>query len=114
MPTLYHYTSRGNAQMVSKMGELLPGASGGVYATPDLYDTGADALDRLAIPRTTPEMVFVWFAEYTDMALDEGDISDVEPLRSEGRLIRRGGGAEIHIPGRVDVSHARILSLRSP
>jgi hypothetical protein len=114
VPWLHHYTSRSNAQEIANLGHLMPGVSGGVYVTPDLYDQGAAALDRLSIPSTSPEVVLIWSAEYGELNLDERDISEVEPLRIEGRLVRRGGGAEMHVPGRVDVTDARILLLRSP
>jgi hypothetical protein len=114
LPWVYHYTSRQNAQVISNDGELRPGASGGVYVSPDLYDRGAEALDRLAIPHTSPEMVFIWFADYAVLAVDEDDVSEVEQYRQEGRITRRGGGTEIHVPGYVDVAGARLLELRSP
>lgn len=45
----YHYTSRQGAQDIISTGLLQLNANGALYLTPDVYEYGAEAANRLAI-----------------------------------------------------------------
>lgn len=102
------------AQGVAIDRELFPGMSGGVYVSPDLYDTGFIAADRLSITEKTIKIYLALQLDYVELDVDENDVEPAQPQRRDGRLVRKGGGAELHILGGVAVVDAPVLQLREP
>jgi hypothetical protein len=109
---LYHYTSREHAQGIRIAGVLLPSQKhNAVYLSPDLYDKGEEAANRLAIQDKPVEMVFAV------PLLSEQEIISFErvrKVRKRGQIIRQGGGAEVLFQKRVPVHGVFVLCLRNP
>jgi hypothetical protein len=99
-----HYTSREGAQGIAAVGYVVPGRSGIVWLTKDLYTFGADAADRLGIVNKPVEVAFLVSPSPSAVV---GPFV-VEPVREPGgRLdvnpIRRGLGTEYRIMSSVAV-----------
>jgi hypothetical protein len=122
MSFLFHYTTRAGAQAIKIEGVLRPGASGWVYLTPDAYDTGWIAAQRLATHPDHPrEVVFAIERESIERACSlagettalEAEL--VEPLYLDGRLMRGGGGAEVKIATSVPIPREAVtFACRTP
>lgn len=112
MPEHYfHYTSREFAQSIVSAQRLSPGESGVVYVTTELYDKGADAMNRLAIDGKSVEVVGMIPGALIG-ALVAGP---VYPTRdASGRLWRRGGGTQILFPGELPAAGIKWLALSPP
>lgn len=92
MSLLFHYTNRRGAQEIAISGEVRPGATGVLYVTPDLYDSGAAAADKLGITGKAVEVVLG--SASWDAARDVR-IRVAMPVRDGGRVVRSGGGGEV-------------------
>jgi hypothetical protein len=97
VPVLFHYTSRAAAQSILISGKLEPGISGWAYLTPDTYDTGWQAAQRLATPAGQPrEVAFALPQEQIEQICTAAGYSDdlsphlVEPVYLDGELLRPG------------------------
>ena len=56
-PTLRHYTTRRAGRAIEEDGQIVPGRSGKIWVTPDRYDSGGEAMKRLALNKE-PEGFF--------------------------------------------------------
>lgn len=109
----YHYTSRESAQNIYCLGVLLPGLSGNIYLTTDLYAVGTEASQKLAIVGKPVELAF---------SLQANQIKHnpksrlVQPLRGpNGAIRRKGGGLELTVSSQISIFNDTIaLSLREP
>ena len=85
-----------------------------------MYDRGREAREALAIPGGPVEVVLVVDTEdVRRTALLTGDHLTprmVRPIRlgTAGRLILRGGGAEVFLRGTVECAQVRALALAVP
>jgi hypothetical protein len=106
----YHYTSRQSAQDIACGGQLKPGRSGSVYLTPQVYASGIDAADYLAIMGKPVEIG----VEVDIQGL--GSPSPAHQLRdASGAITRRGGGLEIKVSSTLPISNpAKWMSLIEP
>ena len=118
MPDYYfHYTSRPAAQGIANARRMEAGASGFIFVTPDVYQSGAEAADRLSIPsgRSIDAVALIPAASLTTMSpIPPGSL--VWPLTNpvNGRTERRGGGAEILVPGPLPATDVCWLTLSPP
>lgn len=126
----FHYTSRVAAQLIIAADQLSPGAGGAVYLTDEVYATGAEAAQQLAIPVTGPVAVtlsgtvlltkpvevvcLIPAARIPDIA--PGQAEDVDALRDPRtkEVIYLGGGRQFRYPRPIDVAGLRWLPLGSP
>jgi hypothetical protein len=105
---IFHYTNPASAQGISIERVIQPGRSGNVWVSPELYDQGAVAANRLAI---------MGKAVTTVIAIDLEGLPPpklVTPIRLGGGLTRDGGGLEIKIRGSLAVPKAHFLQLNEP
>jgi hypothetical protein len=105
---IFHYTNPVGAQGIAIERAIQPGRSGSVWVSPELYDQGAIASNRLAI---------VGKAVTTVIAIDLEALPPptfVIPIRLGGGLARDGGGLEIKIRGSLAVPRAHFLQLNEP
>jgi len=105
---IFHYTTLEGAQGISLGQVIEPGRSGSVWVTPELYDRGAEAANRLAIMAKAVSRV---------VAMDLAGLppaTNVIPVRLGGGLRREGGGLEIKLSGSVSASMMRFLQLNEP
>lgn len=109
IPRLYHYTSREGGQGILVTRQIYGGKTGKVYLTPELYDSGAKAANRLAILDKPVELVFAIEHHGTTIA-----VSRVRRIRRRGRLVRHGGGVEAARPTPVPTGDAPVLLLQNP
>ena len=112
MPDQYfHYTSREFAQSIVSAQRLSPGASGVVYTTNELYEKGAEAMNRLAIDGKPIEVVGLIPRSLIGARVPEPvfPISD-----ASGRLWRRGGGTQILFAGALPGAEIKWLALSPP
>jgi hypothetical protein len=56
-PMLRHYTTRRAGRAIEEDGQIVPGRSGQIWVTPDRYDSGVEAMKRLALDKE-PEGFF--------------------------------------------------------
>lgn len=111
---LYHYTSRELAQNIYCLGKLLPGLSGNIYLTTDLYAIGTEASQKLAIEGKPVELAFS--LPDSNIKIYVSKPRRVQPLRGPKGVIRRkGGGLELTISRGINIVNETIaLSLREP
>lgn len=112
MPDYYfHYTSRQAAQGIRSAGRIEARAAGSIYLTPDVYEQGADATDALAIDGKPIEVVGL----VPVALLGKFAIQPVPPLYdARGRVLRKGGGSQVRIPGPLPGSAVLWLALSPP
>lgn len=113
----FHYTSRPAAQGIANARRIEAGASGVIFVTPDVYQTGTEATDRLSIPkgRSIDVVGVIPVASLvTTSPVPGGRL--VWPLSDPvtGRTERSGGGVEILVPGPVPAMDVRWLALSPP
>ena len=114
MPDFYfHYTSREAAQGIGSAGRVEAGASGEIYLTPDVYEHGTRAADALAIEGKPIEMVALIPGS---SLMQRSPVSLVLPIYDplSGRLRRKGGGVQLHLPGPIAGTDVRWLSVSPP
>ena len=95
----YHYTSRYAAQNIISTGRLSPSAGGVVFLTPDLYRSGAEAANRLAIIGKPAEV---------RLEIPLNRLAAMSPLTSvqiytQFGLFREGQGHEFTVDRPIDV-----------
>ena len=118
MPDCYfHYTSRPAAQGIANARRMEAGASGFIFVTPDVYERGTEAADRLSIPKgRSVDVVAVILAASlgTGSPIPPGSL--VLPLSDPvtGLTERRGGGAELLVSGPIPATDVRWLALSPP
>ena len=82
-----------------------------VYITTDLYEQGADAMNRLAIEGKPVEVVGLIPGALIGALVAE----PVFPIRdANGRLWRRGGGTQILFTGELPAAGIKWLALSPP
>jgi hypothetical protein len=117
---VFHHTSTAAAQQIALAGVLQPGRGGVLYFTWDLFSSGAEAADRLSIIGKPVEAMIAIDRQAVELiATGSGDDLTpqvVRPIRLglQGELIRRGGGAEITLAGKVAVNPLRLYSMLMP
>lgn len=112
----YHYTSRYFAQNIWCMG-VLNSPHGINYLTPDLYKSGAEAAQALAIQGKPVEVG----CTITDDVIREalGGIPSVEPIGGlthpeTGEWFRRGGGNQMRVPAPIPLNPSDWIVLDLP
>jgi len=110
----FHYTSRQAAQGITASGGLIPGPGGVIYVSPDLYSTGSEVTDRLAIAGKPVEIVGLIPDAALPQPLPPSRV--VLPLHHPvtGVIERHGGGAELRIPGPVHLPQWWWLGVAPP
>lgn len=111
----YHHTSRLAAQNIVCTGIILPGTSGFVFLSTELYATGAAAADALGITAKALEIAF----EISSNPPPPGLLApaQVVPIVSpSGAVLRRGGGPEVRTPNPISAppNAAKWITLREP
>ena len=107
----YHYTSREFAQSIDSAGRLSPGAKGVVYITTELYEKGAEAVNRLAIEGKPIEVVGL----IPEALIGARAVAPVIPITDgNGRLWRSGGGTQILITETIPSAEIKWLALSPP
>lgn len=118
MAWFFHYTSHAHVQAMRRSGRMRPGVSGKVFLTPDLYDQGCVAADRLSTDHAVPRQMLVAFDQEAIENLDgvtELMIGLVEPIYLGDALYTTGGGHEVTISAEVPVTDVTlVLRLRDP
>jgi hypothetical protein len=101
VPHYYHYTSRQFAQDIGCTGQLKPGQSGFVYLTVQVYASGIDAADKLALTGKPIEIGI-------EVDIPGAGLSPtrVPPIRDpSGAFLRKGGGTELRVPWPVPIGN---------
>jgi hypothetical protein len=112
----YHYTSRYFAQNIYCMG-VLNSPHGINYLTPDLYNSGGEAAQALAISGKPVEVGCIIPHDAVSAAL--GSIPPIEPIGGlthpeTGEWFRRGGGNEMVVPAPIRLNPSDWIVLDSP
>ncbi len=88
-----HYTDEAGRQGIERLGLITPSADGRVYLTPDSYDSGRAARERLSLTRT-PTGYFT---------IPDENLSGVsEPEFVEAHRALPGGGVEVSVTHPID------------
>jgi hypothetical protein len=93
-----HYTDDPGRHGIERVGLITRSADGRVYLTPDPYESGEVARDRLALQRTPTG----YFEVPEERLHGLSQPRQVEPHRGA-----RGGGTEVHVMHSVDARGLR-------
>lgn len=110
----YHYTSRERAQAIICAGRIDPGPSGKIYLSTEIYVSGQQAANDLAIT-SKPVEVFVVIPDHP-LIPSLSAVTLVSPIIAApiGMPLRRGGGGEVSCPGPIAIIEDKWLSVREP
>lgn len=114
----YHYTSRQFAQDIHCSGRL-DSPTGVNYLTPDFFESGAEAVQALAITRKPVEVAFIIAEHAVSQAIAPGAIpasTPVGPITNPvtGLIVRKGTGMEIRIQNPIPLNPLQCVNLVSP
>lgn len=115
MPNYYfHYTSREAAQSTGSVGRIEAGASGWIYVSPDVYGSGTEVVDRLAIQGKPIDLVALIPESRITSPIPPGRI--VLPIYHPltGRVERKGGGVELLVRGPLASGGFQWMALSIP
>lgn len=90
-----HYTDEAGRQGIERLGLITPSLDGLVYLTPDSYDSGTLARERLALSRTP--------TGYFEVP-DERLIAPSKPRSVRPHGAMAGGGTEVHVDHPIDAT----------
>jgi len=98
---LRHYTTNKAAESIQSKETIKLGQSGKIWLTPDQYNSGVDALNRLALTYTPNGFFRIPISRIARMS----NAATVDPIPAgEGYDARPGGGTEITTIDPIDVS----------
>jgi hypothetical protein len=99
---LRHYTDDVGKEGIEMSGSIDPGRDGHVYLTAEEYESAAEAMQRLALPR----LPFGYYEIPEDRLQALSEPSQVEPRHGQP-----GGGTEQYVTHPIDASDLRWIPL---